>query len=141
MRRNFWTSFGQYMRPLLSSEGGPVNWLNYKTGIKHFYFRMDADGDGAAIGIELTHPDPEQRYHYFSQLNQVKFLLEESTGEVWEWDFSTRDEHGKEVSRIYKNIKGPNIFKKEDWPQLISFLKPRMLALDSFWNIVRVRFD
>ena len=53
LRKNFWTRFGQYMRPVKNSEGGSINWLNYKTGIKHIYFRMDANTDHARIAIEL----------------------------------------------------------------------------------------
>lgn len=43
LRQEFWTTFGQYMSPVLSAEGGKINWLNYKTGIKHLHFKMDAD--------------------------------------------------------------------------------------------------
>ena len=42
LRQEFWTPFGRYMQPVLSSEGERVNWINYKTGAKHIYFRMDA---------------------------------------------------------------------------------------------------
>ncbi|MCW3116154.1 MAG: hypothetical protein JWM28_236, partial [Chitinophagaceae bacterium] len=57
VRKNFWTRFGQYMNPLPGADGQPVNWLNYKTGIKYLYFRMDAGHKQAAIAIEIRHPD------------------------------------------------------------------------------------
>ena len=40
LRQAFWTAFGQYMAPVPSAEGETTNWINYKTGFKHLYFRM-----------------------------------------------------------------------------------------------------
>lgn len=34
IRKDFWTAFGQYMKPVPSAEGTKVNWPNYKTGVK-----------------------------------------------------------------------------------------------------------
>jgi hypothetical protein len=137
IRKNFWTSFGQYMKPLPNAEGEPVNWLNYKTGIKHIFFRMDADNERASIAIELTHPDPQQREELYMQFLQLKSLLTETVGEEWEWQKEVADEHGKYISRMGTEINGVNIFKTDDWPAIISFLKPRMIALDKFWVLVK----
>jgi len=67
LRQAFWTTFGQYMQPVPSAEGGPVNWVNYKTGIKHLYFRMQADNRQATIAIELTMSDAGIRELFFEQ--------------------------------------------------------------------------
>ena len=82
-RKKFWTSFGQYMRPLPGDNGDTINWLNYKTGIRHLYFRMDADTTQASITIELRHTDLLLQQQYFEQLQQVKILLEVQTAEEW----------------------------------------------------------
>lgn len=137
IRKDFWTSFGLYMRPLPGVDGEPVNWLNYKTGIKHFYFRMDANNKSASIAIELRHPDNEMRQHYFEQLQQLRTMLVHETGEEWEWELNSLDEDSKPFSRIGTYIEGINIFNKADWPTIISFLKPRMVALDAFWYQVK----
>ena len=65
LRKNFWTQFGQYMRPLRGATGEPVNWLNYKTGARHIYFRLDAGVNQATIAIELRHPDASQQVVVF----------------------------------------------------------------------------
>jgi hypothetical protein len=31
LKKEFWTVFGQYMAPVLSSEGEKISWGNYKT--------------------------------------------------------------------------------------------------------------
>ncbi len=52
----------------------------------------------------------------------------------------TTDEDGKQVSRISSQLNMVNVFDMNDWPAIISFLKPRMLALDTFWNMVKDGF-
>jgi hypothetical protein len=141
LRQAFWTAFGQYMAPVLSAEGMPTNWINYKTGLKHVFFRMQADKKNASIGIELSHPDPEIQQMFFEQFETLKELLHDSLGEAWEWDLHTHDENGKLVSRIYTEISGVSVFNQDDWPALISFFKPRIIALDAFWENARYSFD
>jgi hypothetical protein len=61
--------------------------------------------------------------------------------EQWEWEALVADENGKTVSRIYKELGGVNIFNKTDWPALISFFKPRLIAFDEFWSLVKPGFE
>jgi hypothetical protein len=140
-RQRFWTRFGQYMRPVKGANGDTINWMNYKTGIRHIFFRMDAGTDHAAIAIELQHTDRLLRHQYLEQFLQLRALLEEATGEKWDWEADHTDEHGKTISRIGTAINGVNIFREEDWPAIISFLKPRIIALDQFWWIVKDAFE
>lgn len=141
IRKNFWTSFGQYMRPIPNAEGELINWVNYKTGIRHIYFRMDADNKQAAIGIEIRHPDPLKQQDYFRQFTQTRTILQEMLGEEWHWLSSTPDEDGHLISRIYTTLPHVNIFDQQDWSAIISFLKPRIIALDEYWNLVRHGFS
>jgi len=141
LRREFWTAFGQYMQPLLSADGGRVNWLNYRTGEKDIFFRMEAGNGEASIAIELTQKDAGLRQLYFNEFLQLKKLLEAETGETWNWQLEASDDYGKQKSRIYTALPGVNIFNREHWPQLISFFKPRLLALDAFWSNVRYHFE
>ena len=141
LRKRFWTQFGQYMRPLPGADGETVNWLNYKTGIKDLYFRMDADSKQATIAIELRHPDLIQQQNYFENFRELENLFRQTSGESWQWELHGMDEDGKLVSRISSRLEGVNIFDTADWPAIISFLKPRMQAVDNFWTLVRERFE
>jgi len=141
LRKKFWTQFGQYMRPLAGADGERVNWLNYQTGIKHLYFRMDADNQQATIAIELKHTDTEAQHLYFEKLVALQKLLEDVTKEKWKWELLAIGEDNKQVSRIGTTLKGVNIFNIADWPAIISFLKPRILALDTFWTSVKETFE
>ncbi len=141
LRQAFWTALGQYIAPHPPADGGKVNWLNYKTGQKHVYFRMQADTRTASIAIEMTHPDIEMQELYFDQFRELKNVLHDYLGEEWEWALHTTDENGKTVTRIYTEISPVNIFNQDDWPQLITFFKPRIIALDEFWSNAKYSFS
>ena len=141
IRQAFWTTFGQYMAPQLSAEGERVNWVNYKTGEKHLYFRMHADTKAASIGIEITHADMDIQQLYFEQLEQYKTLLHQQVNEVWTWQLHMPDESGRLISTVFTRQTGVNVMKRDDWPQLISFFKPRIIALDAFWSEVKYAFE
>jgi hypothetical protein len=141
IKQEFWTAFGQYIAPQLSAEGLRINWINYKTGVKHLFFKMQADKRQASIAIEITHPDVGMQELVFEQFKEFRRLLENQLEEEWDWELCTHDEYGKTISRIYKVLPNVSIFKKEDWPSLISFFKPRMIALDEFWNDAQAGFE
>lgn len=141
IRQAFWTALGQYLAPIPSAEGFKVNWLNYKTGFKDVYFRMQADNKKASIGIELTHKDIGIQELFFEQFAELKEVLHSTVEEEWQWQLYSTDENGKVISRIFKEISSVNIFNQEDWPALISFFKPRIIALDEFWSMAKYSFD
>lgn len=135
-KQAFWTAFGRYMKPVLSSDGEPVNWINYKTGNKQVQFRMDVDSRRAVIAVELGSLD------VFERLGRLRGVFTETLGEDdWTWQTAASDEHGRQFSLVQKQLPGVNIFRNEDWPAIISFLKPRIMALDEFWSMVKYEFS
>jgi len=141
LRQQFWTAFGQYMAPVASADGEKVTWLNYKTGEKGVHFKMEASGTNAVIAIELSQPDLQVQQIYFNQFKLLRTLLNSFLAEEWTWSLHKTDEWGKTVTRIYKELPGVSVFKKEDWPTIISFFKPRIIALDAFWSNARYGFE
>ncbi len=140
LRQAFWTAFGQYMSLVLCADGRKINWINYKTGVKGVFFKINAANKFADIAIELAHADLEMQQLLFEHFLRVKKILYEQLNEEWIWELHTLNEYGKTTSRIYTTLNGVSIFKKEDWPQLISFFKQRMIALDQFWSMARYGF-
>ncbi len=102
---------------------------------------MNAYNRSATIGIELSHPDAGIQELFFEQFTEFKSILNQYLGEEWEWQLHYRDDEGKLISRIYTQINEVGIYNKNDWPALISFFKPRMIALDEFWNDVKYAFE
>jgi hypothetical protein len=85
VKQEFWTTFGKYMSPVLSAEGEKVSWVNYKTGEKNIFFRMNADNKLATVSIEFNHDDPESQQIYFEQATTLKKFLADPTGKKWAW--------------------------------------------------------
>jgi hypothetical protein len=138
-RQEFWTTLGKYMSPVPSSEGMRINWINYHTGVKNFYFRMDAGARSASISISIEHRDPVIQELYFEQLLLFKEILHSTLGEEWTWTLRSPSD-GKIITRVFKELSPVSVFDKNDWPELISFFKPRIMALDSFWANAKYSF-
>ena len=137
----FWTIFGKYMQPVIPADGEKVNWVNYKTGVQGITFRMDADNKQASIAIILSHNYTDIQRRHYAQMLQLKNMLHLATGEDWVWESQLQDGYGKTYCRIGTSITGINILNTEDWPALISFLKPRVIALDEFWSNAKCGFE
>jgi len=142
LKEQFWTNFGRFMSPIPNEEGLKVNWVNYKTGIKHLYFRMEVDNKTASIYIEISHPDKGIRELMFTQFQEYKTILHAELEEEWIWTENHDDEYGKTTARIGIELnKKASVLKVEDWPTLISFFKPRIIALDRFWSNAKYGFE
>jgi hypothetical protein len=140
IKQEFWTTLGKYMGPICSAEGMKINWVNYHTGVKNVHFRMDADQHSAVIYISILHPDPELQELYFEQFLELRDVLHASLQEEWTWQL-TATINGKVVTRIYKEISQVSVFNRDQWPELISFFKQRIIALDSFWENAKYSFQ
>lgn len=141
LRQQFWISFGQYMKPVPSASGSTVHWINYKTGVKQIFFKMDVDNKKAVISIQLAHPDTGIRHLIFNQFEEFKAMLSATLNEEWDWIQDATDEFGKTVSLITTELGNVNIYNQKHWPELISFFKPRIIALDEFWDNVKPVFE
>ena len=141
LQQEFWTAFGKYIAPAPSAEGLKINWINYKTGVKDVRFFMEADMHKAVIGIKLSHEDPEIRALFFEQFEKLSPQLTTYLKETWQWHLHYENEHYQESSRIYTTLEPSNIFNKDHWPEIISFLKPKLIALDAFWCDWKYAFE
>lgn len=100
---------------------------------------MDASPGKAIIQILLNHPDKEKRFAFFAQWHENKHILEEALGESWYWE---RELAGSpHQSSISQSLEGVELLNKKDWPAIISFFKPRIIALDAFWNDMQMVFE
>ncbi|MCX2575550.1 DUF4268 domain-containing protein [Pedobacter sandarakinus] len=141
LKQQFWISFGQYMKPVPSASGSTVHWVNYKTGVKNIFFKLDVNNKKAKIAIQLSHPDSDIRHLIFNQFEEFKLFFTNTLNEEWEWHQDFTDEYGKTISQICINLEGISVFNQQHWPTLISFFKPRIIALDEFWDHVKPVFE
>lgn len=141
VRQKFWTSFGKYISPVPDAHQQKINWINYKTGVKGIYFKMDADNNQAYVAVEILLQNESQQQQYFDVFVSLKKQFEKAAGKHWSWNKSCSNANGKTVSRIWTELNEVNIFRENDWPAIISFLKTNVLALDFFWKEHSLLFE
>ncbi|QPH41079.1 DUF4268 domain-containing protein [Pedobacter endophyticus] len=141
LKQQFWITFGQYMKPVPSASGSTVHWVNYRTGVKNIFFKMDVTNKKAVIAIQLTHNDDGIRHLIFEQFEVFKSMLSDTLNEEWDWFKDVTDDYGKTISQISMEHANVSVFNQQHWPDLISFFKPRIIALDEFWDNVKPVFE
>ena len=82
----------------------------------------------------------EQRLQCYNQFLSLKKVLASTTGFNWQWNEALHTGH-KTVSSLSQQLDGVNILNRADWPAIISFLKPRLIAMDAFWELVKDAFE
>ena len=132
-KTEFYTSFGKFMGNHRSAHGNKVKWVNYNTGIKHLYLRLEADKKSARICIDLQHKDDDIRELFYEQFKALKTVFHEIMKTEWVWVEKHINETGFDQCRIYIEIDEFNIFDKTTWKKAFKFYKNYLLKFDSFW--------
>lgn len=141
VRQKFWTAFGQYMAPVPSAAGEKINWVNYKTGVKGISFRMNADNNRAYVAIEIFSANPALQKQYFDLMMSLQKPFEKIAGKNFDYREFFITDTGKSIGSIRAELNNINIFRENQWPEIISFLKKNLMALDVFWNEYREVFE
>ena len=140
IKQEFWTSFGRYMLPVQSAGYEKVNWINYKTGVKGLFFKMNAERDASKLSIQMT-GDKLQREKHYDRMIQFKQFFEATMKGDWIWLKEKTGENCSNISIIETTLAGVNVYDKNDWPAIISFLKSMITELDQFWTSVKDFFE
>lgn len=133
LRQDFWTGFGKRMQVHQSARGPKQRWVNYRTGVKAIFFRMEADRNLLRLSIDLQHKDKGIRQLFFEQWEELKTMLHSNSGHTWAWEANWALNSGTEISRIYVFEDKWSIYRKEDWEMMWNWLQELILTLDELW--------
>jgi hypothetical protein len=133
LNSTFWTSFGDYMSKIRSSSGSRINWLNYPSGVKSIFIRLEVDPKGASLCFDIQGKDAAIRAILWEQMTELKAVMEEETGEA-EWLESYYQPGGQEVSRIRWKDSSVNLYRTADHPSIFDFLKDSLIRFDTFYQ-------
>jgi hypothetical protein len=133
LRVEFWTSLQEKMDKMRNPHGTKVDWMNYNTGVKHLYFRMEADEKGCRLCIDLQFPDKGIRELYYEQFTELSNLLNAKIKKL-EWLPEHHHWNGKDISRIVVEKTDCQLFERGDWNKMHLFLKGNFAKLDEFWS-------
>jgi hypothetical protein len=133
LRIEFWSKLQDQMEKIKNPHGSKVDWMNYNTGIKHLYFRMEADEEGCRLCIDLQFKDDDIREIFWEQFLEFKNILNELyKGLKWYEEFDHWN--GKRISRIAMEKGECSYLNKKDWDKMHLFLKLNFKKLDEFWD-------
>lgn len=133
LNTEFYTALGTIMRGSDSEFSKKVRWTNYRTNVKDIYVRLEADNKGAYFFIDLQHKDEEVRMLIWEQLTELKVLLQNEFTKELIWHPRFYKEDGRQICRVEARFEGGSLYDKSTWPDLLGFLKSKLLAFDRFW--------
>lgn len=133
LRIDFWDRLERQMEKMRNPHGSKVNWMNYNTGIRHLYFRMEADEKGARLCIDLQFPDASIRSLYYEQFLEFQQVLNTKFKEL-QWHLEWKHWNGKQISRITTELGACDLRNESDWDKMHLFLKLNFAKLDQFWD-------
>ena len=133
-KTEFYTSFGRFMGRHRSIHLNKVKWINYNTGIRNLFIRLEADKQTARICIDLQHKDDDIRELFYEQFQALRFVFHNTMENEWIWVKDHKNETGHEQSRIYIEKTEINIFDKSTWRNAFKFYEDYLLKFDSFWG-------
>ncbi|WP_428224965.1 DUF4268 domain-containing protein [Flavobacterium sp.] len=124
IKKEFWTQF---------AEAYPRKWLLYNTKIKDVAFKFYVDNKKAQVLLEIEPRDEEKRKIYFEKIESLKtILIEDYLPEaIFERNFYL--ENGKVVSRIWVELLGISINRKESWQTIFDFFAVHMESFELFF--------
>ena len=133
LKKEFWTTFGVYMKKYNKLYENKIRWVNYKTTCKDIYFRLDADKKKAYFSIDLQHRDESIRALFYEQFTELKAVITEEFKSKLTWEEECETYYGT-FSRIQTEIPNVSIFNKNNWQEMFQFLEQNIVNAHDFWE-------
>ncbi len=133
IRKEFWDKFRSWSGRKRIKEGKKEKWLMNDTGIKQMKLKFHFDDSIALVAIEIDTRNLEKRIELWNKLESLKNKIEEEIPFPLEWNIEYPLSDNKSVSRIYAQITGISIYKKECWGEVNKFFYKKMNSLEEFF--------
>jgi hypothetical protein len=137
LREEFWDQFKGMSAGKRARKKLPGNWMLAQTGIKALNLRFHVDREVAQVGIDLETRNMDKKIELYEKLESLKKLLEEAMESPMIWELEYIRENGKSVSRIYLQMEGVDIYKRDTWAGAHKFMYDNMMKLEAFFGEYR----
>ena len=137
LREEFWDQFKRMSASRRARKKLPGNWMLAQTGIKALNLRFHVDREVAQVGIDLETRNMDKKIELYEKLESLKKLLEEAMESPMIWELEYIRENGKSVSRIYLQMEGVDIYKRDTWAGAHKFMYDNMMKLEAFFGEYR----
>lgn len=133
LRKDFWTSFGVYMKKYNKVYHQKIRWVNYNTKCKDIYFRLEATKKKAYFSIDLQHRDESMRELFYEQFQELQMVIKDTFKYELTWLNDHESPFGNS-SRIYTELENISVFNKNDWSEIFQFLEQNIIDAHTFWE-------
>lgn len=133
----YWGRFKDYVSSKRSSEGRRINWLNYPTRLKEIYIRLDVNQERARFSIDIQTKDEGIRSIIWEQFEELKKVLETEMEIPGNWTETSFNTAGQEISSIYWELEGVDIYNPDDEQKVFQFFKQHLSRFDRFYNVYK----
>ncbi len=134
-RVQFWTQLEETMSPIRGVHGNKISWLTYKSHVKDLYIRMEFDGKGVRLCLDLQQKDESIRELFYEQFVELKKVMQECFDIPLVFKaIHFIDSSGIFCSRISAEDPKLNFFSDDDLEKGVLFLKNQLISLDQFWD-------
>ena len=134
LTKRFWMTLEEKLQELGKTDGRNIDWMNYPNKINHLYFRMEADIEVVRFCIDIQFEFKGVREIYFEQFEEFKDKLTAQMPNELIWLKEYDHWNGKNISRLFVELKDVNIFDEKSWEKSQMFLINNFLAFDIFWQ-------
>ncbi|MCI5706906.1 MAG: DUF4268 domain-containing protein [Odoribacter sp.] len=131
LRLNFWNGFKRYC----SRHHICRKWVLTGVKIKSTQLKFFVDNEKALVMFQIDHKNDLRRYEVYECFQAYRKLMAADCGEdlLWEEDYAGLGD--RLISAIYFELKGVNMYRKEDWERIYAFFAEKMPLLEeAYWE-------
>ena len=131
LRLNFWNGFKRYC----SRQNIYLKWLLTGVKKKSTQLKFFVDNEKALVMFQIDHKNDLRRYEVYECFQAYRKLMAADCGEdlLWEEDYAGLGD--RLISAIYFELKGVNMYRKEDWERIYAFFAEKMPLLEeAYWE-------
>lgn len=129
LRMEFWTEllkdFNNQSHLFSNISPAKSNWISAGSGVSGVGFNFVISKSYARTEVYMSRSDKDENKLIFDELHKFKEDIEQKTGSL-EWQ--RLDD--KKASRIKQELTGVNMFDKDDWSKMMSFLMESMPKIE-----------
>ncbi len=137
LRKLFWHKLENRTRRLPGQKGRKIKWIFDDTGIKGLDLRFDINRERAIVALEINHRSEERRLRLYEKLEACKSIIESEFENELNWDFIYSKEEGRDVCRIYDELSPADMYRQDQWPEVMKFMIDRMIRMEKAFMEVK----
>ena len=130
----FWDGFKRYSK----TKGRKMtSWVLRGTQVKEVQLKFDLTENGAFVILQIDSKLDSKRISVYENFEKYKTVISDTCGPDLKWERNYFIEGFKDVSMLYFELPGANVYKKEEWDTYYQFLFEKMSILEEAYLEVK----